>query len=62
MERTITFKVEYTIQLSEKEYQKLLLEDGVTLDKEKLLNEKNFKKAVFFGKSIVGKIKNFIMG
>ena len=53
MEKTITFKAEYTIQIDEKYLDKLKDENG---------KEKNFKKASFFAKNLVGKVKDFEMG
>jgi hypothetical protein len=61
MEKTITFKAEYTIQIDEKYLDKLKDENGNYI-KEKLLEEKNFKKASFFAKNLVGKVKDFEMG
>ena len=60
MEKTLCFKVEYTIQADEKIFDKLKDENGNYI-REKLLDEKNFKKSAFFAKNLVGKVKDFEM-
>ena len=58
MDKTVTFRVEYMVQITEKEFEKLKDADGNYI-KEKLLSDATFKKAKFFSKTLYGKVKDF---
>ena len=58
MEKTVCFKVEYTVQMSEKMFNKMKDQDGNYI-REKLLDDGYLKKGKFFAKTVVGKIKDF---
>lgn len=58
MDKTVTFKVEYTVQISEKAFEKLRDENGNYI-REKLLSDSTFRNAKFFAKNLIGKVKDF---
>ena len=58
MDKTVTFKVEYTVQMSEAQFEKLKDSEGNYI-REKLLDDGRLKKSKFFAKNLVGKVKDF---
>lgn len=58
MDKTVTFKVEYTVQMTEAKFNSLKDKDGNYI-RTKLLDDGFLKKQKFFAKTICGKVKDF---